>query len=191
MKTLSRNFLPPQQNQPRIAPASSLDADQARLLTHAPRTNGRPLAIFSTLAHHSKLLKRLSAMADVFQQGVLLPRDRELVVLRVAARCGSHYLFEEHSRAALQSGLSQDDLDHLRTHSTSPAWDDHRAALVAFTDMLLADGSVDDDTWDAVTFHEDAMSMIELIVLIGFYRMIAGFTNSVCLSLDDFQSAAP
>jgi 4-carboxymuconolactone decarboxylase len=175
--------LPP----PRVPVVRDLAPEQIEVLGKTPiGPDGRPLNLFLTLAHHPRLLKRFNVLAgSFFQKSVLPAADRELVILRVAASCGSDYEFEQHARIAIECGLTQDDVETLRDGRVSPDWGERRLALVAFTDALLHDDAVTDAIWDAVPFHERADAMIELTCLIGFYRMVAVFLNVTRVELED------
>lgn len=150
--------------------------------------NGRPLNIFLTLAHYPRLLKRLNVFAGAFQKGVLIPVDRELVILRVAATCGAEYEFEKHAPVAVRCGLGRGDVEVLRCGSVSSAWTTHQRSLIEFTDDLLDDDAVDDPVWDKVPFHQDIRAMLELTLLVGFYRMVGGLMNVTRVELEHTDS---
>jgi 4-carboxymuconolactone decarboxylase len=58
-------------------------------------------------------------------------------------------------------------------------WAPDDAALLRFTDEALEKPDVSDQAWHAVaaTLRDD--QLLELIMLVGFYRMTAGFLNAV------------
>lgn len=165
-----------------------LDSDQTRLLEKMREEGASPVTFVSTLARSPALLKQVNRMAAVFQSCSIEPAERELVILSVAAFCRSEYLFAEHTPISAKVGLTQIDLDHLWRRSISPSWNERQAGLVIFTTGLLGNDSISDESWQAAPFRDDPKRMIELISLIGFYRMIAGLTNAVRMKLHDFES---
>lgn len=176
---------------PRVPIVADLTCEQRETLAKTPTgSDGRHLNVFLTLAHHPRLLKRFNVLAGAFQKGVLPVVDRELVILRVAGRCGAAYEYAEHSRIALQVGLTLGDIEHLGAGTVSPTWDERQRALVGFTDQLLAHDAVEDSVWEAVPFSEDHAAMLELLCLIGFYRMTAGLLNSARVELESHEDEA-
>lgn len=177
---------------PRIDPLAihQLDSDQVFLLEKMREDGARSMTFVSTLAHSPALLKQVNRMAAVFRSCSIEPAERELVILSVAAFCGSEYLFAEHTPISTEVGLTQIDLDNLWCRSISPSWNERQTGLVIFTSGLLGDDSISDESWQAAPFRDDSKRMIELISLIGFYRMIAVLTNGVRMKLDDFESSA-
>jgi 4-carboxymuconolactone decarboxylase len=171
---------------PRIPPLTAWDEQQWELLSKTLLDErGRPLNVFATLAHHPRLLRRFNALGGLFlAQGELPARERELVILRVAARTGSEYEFGQHTGIGRRAGLSDEEIAAVVTEND---WSERDAVLLAFTDELLAGDVVSRPTWDAVArLHGfgDAQ-MIELTLLVGFYRMLAGFLNTVGVALED------
>ena len=171
-------------------PIHQLDSDQARLLEKMREEGASPVTFVSTVARSPVLLKQVNRMAAVFQSCSIEPAERELVILSVAAFCRSEYLFAEHTSISAKVGLTQIDLDHLWRRSISPSWNERQAGLVIFTTGLLGNDSISDESWQAAPFRDDPRRMIELISLVGFYRMIAGLTNAVRMKLHDFEASA-
>jgi alkylhydroperoxidase family enzyme len=78
---------------PRIKPLAHHPEDLAALLAKTlAAPSGEPYNLFTTLAHHPKLLSRFNALGGLFMAHNELPtRDREIVILRVAARTRCAY----------------------------------------------------------------------------------------------------
>lgn len=160
---------------PRIAPVTEPDEEQAALLGKTLLTpDGRPLNLFATLAHNPMLLKRFNALGGFFlRHGYLPPRERELVILRVAARTGSSYEHAQHVVLGRDAGLSDEEID--RAAQPPEAWEGDDRTLLRFTDEMLASDGAEVTTWDALRERFDDRQMLELSLLVGFYRMLAGF----------------
>jgi AhpD family alkylhydroperoxidase len=176
---------------PRIPPVTEPDAEQAAALSKAlPRADGAPLNVFATLAHVPRLLRRVNALGGYFAvHGSLPPRDRELVVLRTAARTGSAYEAEHHRAIGAAAGLSGEEieaaLDPAREHPWTPA----DAALLHAADELTAQRTVTDGTWAALSATRDEPELLELLVLVGFYAMLAGVIDAAGIQLDPLSPA--
>ena len=165
---------------PRIDPPASFDEEQWEILSKTLLDdNGRPLNVFGTLAHHPRLLKRFNALGGLFlAKGELPARERELVILRVAARTRSEYEFGQHTVIGARTGLSEQDIANVAADPDSLGEADR--LLVRFVDELFDGDVVSEPSWNAVQGHYgfDVKQMIELTLVAGFYRMLAGFLNS-------------
>ncbi|MEX2556646.1 MAG: carboxymuconolactone decarboxylase family protein [Actinomycetota bacterium] len=167
-------------SEPRIAPAQELSPEDEELLTKTlAGPDGVPLRIFATLAHHPALLKRFNVLGGLLlTKGLLPPRERELVILRTGWRSGSVYEFGQHVLIGQREGVSDREIRLLTRPLEAGEWSERERALLAFTDELLATASVGDGTWEAAHRHLGEPEMLELVLLIGFYRMVAGLLNA-------------
>jgi alkylhydroperoxidase family enzyme len=162
--------------EPRIRPVEKPDNDQRELLAKTlPGPDGRALNVFSTLAHHPRLLRRVNALGGLFMaHGGFDPREREIVILRTAFRSGSEYEWTTHVPIGRSAGLTDAEIERLRRPDAGTA-----DPLVAAVDELHEDGEVGDATWRALGRRYDSGRLLELLFLIGFYRMLAGYLRTV------------
>ena len=139
---------------------------------------GRPLNVPATLAHHPLLLRRFTQFAGLLLADSLLPdRDRELLTLRATYRTGAEYYFGHHRRLAPAAGVTDAEIEAVADETT--AWSGRDATLMAFADQLTAGTTVDDATWTALRAFYNEAQALEATILVGFYRMMAGFVNTI------------
>ena len=172
----------------RIRPVDidGLNYDQEHVLGNVPKVNGKLPNIYSTLSYHPSLLQRLMWLGAAFQDGHLTATDRELVVLTVASMCNSRYVLEEHAEIASRVGLTDDQIEAFRrdtAEASSSIWNGHERNLITFVRDLIEDDAIDDCSWNSISFCGDPVCMLELISLIGFYRMMADVANAVRLEM--------
>jgi 4-carboxymuconolactone decarboxylase len=169
--------------EPRIAPPETFDAAQLEQLAKTrPLVDGRPINLWATLAHRPQLLRRVNALGGYFPTRSIIPlRERELVILRVAAHSDSGYVLAQH-RAIAAGALSAAEIAAAAEPESDHAWSTADAALLAFADELTTDRTVSDATWDTVVLDDDAR--LELVVLVGFYGLIGGLTNALGMEID-------
>jgi 4-carboxymuconolactone decarboxylase len=106
----------------------------------------------------------------------LSPRDRELVILRVALRTECEYEWG-HATIALGLGVTAAEVQALS--DASGAWSNADATLLGAVDEVCAEDCVSDETWAGLAATRDDAQLVELLALIGFYRMNAGMLNSM------------
>jgi 4-carboxymuconolactone decarboxylase len=131
-----------------------------------------------TMAHHPRLLRRFASFAGLFLLKCELPlRDREFLTLRATYRTGAEYYFGHHVLMAEAAGIPAEVLREI----TSPhgSFDEADALLITIADELLDNGVLGDATWNAVRDRYSESQAMELILLPGFYRMVAGFVNTL------------
>ena len=115
--------------------------------------------------------------------GRLRDADREKIILRTAWMTRSRYEWGQHVELGLKAGLSDDDI--VRASRGPDAFDDPRdRALVAACDEMLADRCISNATWEQLRKYYDEKLLIEIVVLIGHYEMLAGFLNSTGVALE-------
>jgi alkylhydroperoxidase family enzyme len=170
---------------PRIAPPERFDAVQLEQLAKTrPQPAGRPLNVFATLAHRPELLRRVNALGGYFpRHSTLALRERELVILRIGHRIASAYVVAQH-RAIAADALAAGEIAAAADPSLAWEWSPADAALLAFTEELVADRTVSDATWSALDGVLDDDARLELVVLIGFYAMFGGMANALAIEVD-------
>jgi 4-carboxymuconolactone decarboxylase len=170
----------------RIAPVASLNCEQAKLAANAPRRpDGRPLNVFATLAHRPALMARVNALGGYFvTRGVLDFRTRELVILRTAGTTRSAYELYHHRAAAARAGLSAAEVAAAEDPSCAHEWSAADRALLDAVDELLSTRTVSDDRWRELTAAFDDHQCLEVLLLSGFYAMLAGMLNALAVEPD-------
>ncbi|MEM9513952.1 MAG: carboxymuconolactone decarboxylase family protein [Actinomycetota bacterium] len=174
---------------PRIEPIDpdtvAADSELADLFAQSLTHDGRPLNIFGVLAHHPKMLKRFNLLGgQILNRGLLPPRERELVILRVGANARAVYEFGQHTIIGRDAGLTDDEIRAVAGDPAHADWSDDDRALIALVDDLCADDCVSDSTWAALTPRWNDAELVELLIVAGFYRMVSGFLNSAGVQLD-------
>lgn len=108
---------------------------------------------------------------------------RELLILRTAWNCRCRYEWGQHVDLALVAGVSDADI-LASTRGAAGFADHHYAVLMQACDELCLQDAVSSETWQALQQNWDEASLIEIMLLVGNYRMLAGFLNSSGLVLE-------
>lgn len=137
-------------------------------------TGTRPPAIFLTLGRHRRLFRGWLHFAGRLMPGGRLPRrDAELVILRVAHLTGSAYEQAHHATLGRRAGLSDVEIDRVARGSAEPGWTDTQRLLLEVTEEVCASDDLGDTSYARLEAAYDEPTVIEVLMLIGQYRMLA------------------
>lgn len=141
--------------------------------------------IFTVLHIHPRLFwPWLFFASRLMPYGRLPARIRELAILRTAWNCRSRYEWGQHVEMGLSVGLGADDiLGVSRGPAAFPEHSPERAVLQACDD-LCAHQCISEDSWQRLSTHYHPKHLIEIMMLVGHYVMVAGFLNSAGLVLE-------
>jgi 4-carboxymuconolactone decarboxylase len=171
--------------EPRIAPVTDPSPEVREILATTTVRPGPPANIFLTMAHHPRLLKRFNVLGGLFLARGLLPaRERELVILRTAWRCESEYEFGQHTLIGGRAGLSDEEIVRT-TDEAAAGWAEGDTALIRLADEIHERREVSDELWTELGRRWSVPELTELVMLAGFYGMVAGFLNSARVQLDE------
>lgn len=179
---------PTSPQRPRIAPGTR--AEIGALNTLIARISGAaigtgPPNLFTTLARHPRLFRRWLRFAGTLMPDGTLPRiDTELVILRVAHLCDCDYEWQAHEQLAALAGISTERVAAVREGSEAAVWAESERALLQAVDELLAHHCVSENTWVSLRGRLRDEQLIELLVLVGHYEMLAGLINSLGIQPD-------
>lgn len=157
-----------------------------RALARTARIFGRAQVpdVFTVLHLHPRLFwPWLWFASRLMPRGRLPARVREMLILRTAWNCRCRYEWAQHVDLALRVGLT--DADILRAaRGPAACADAHSRALLQACDELTQGDRLSDATWSLLAERHDRKALIEILLLIGHYRMLAGFLNTAGLRLE-------
>lgn len=111
--------------------------------------------------------------AAVRYQSCLSDRVREMAVLLVAAHWGSAFEREAHEAVGRACGLSEQELDSLRSGVLPDLTDSDETTALRTTASLLRSGSLDDDEYRTAVSAIGERGLFELTTLVGYYSTLA------------------
>jgi 4-carboxymuconolactone decarboxylase len=174
----------PHATSPRILPLALDDLDKE----HRQLAKIGADTVIQVLAHNPALLDASSQLGGfLLGKGKLDARTRELAILRVALRCEAPFEWANHVPAALGGGATPAEIDTLSDPAAS--WPPAEDAVLRAVDEVCQDVFVSDRTWADLTATRNDAEILELLFLIGYYRMMAGFLNSVGVEVKAGQPA--
>jgi alkylhydroperoxidase family enzyme len=179
--------------EPRIAPAEPpfppeiQDAFDKTMPAGLP-----PLVLFTTLARNERLYDRFRR-GSLLGKGLLTLRQREIVIDRITALCGSEYEWGVHVKFFADAAkLTEAQIRSLvRGGTDDPVWSEDERALISACNQLNAGCDLDDLAWAALRAHFTEEAILEILMLAGFYRTISILTNALRLPLEPYAPRFP
>lgn len=165
-----------------------LDLDQAK---EAAAAVGVPdymadLSVFQVLLHNPPVAKALNdLLGALLWNGVLDARLRELIIMRLGWVTGSVYEWTQHWRVAVGLGVAEADLVGVREWADHPAFGEVERAVLAATDEIVERGVVSDATWAVCRRLFDDSQLVELVAVIGNWRLFASVLRTLEVPLED------
>ena len=137
------------------------------------------------LMHNLRLLRGFIIFASrLMPYGELPRRDTELVILRVAWNCRARYEWGQHVDIGLRTALSEADIVQVTLGADAPNFEPRIKALMKACDEFHHERMVSASTWAELEKHYSTRKLLEVLMLIGHYEMLAGVLNSTGLPLD-------
>ncbi len=152
-----------------------------------PRRPGRPkgLNALGLLAHHPELTLAFHTFnGHVLFGSTLSPRQRELLVLRVATVRESAYEWAQHAVLAGDTGLSAEEIVRIAEGPDAAGWAPLDRAMLAAVDELVADATIGDATWAVLAAELDDRQLMDLVFTVGAYDLLAMAFRSFGVELD-------
>ena len=115
------------------------------------RTGGpKGLNVLGTLANHPPLMHAYHTFnGHILSSSTLTPRQRELLILRVAALRDAEYEWEQHVIIAADAGIADEEIARIRRGADAAGWSVLDAAMLRAVDELVGNALVSDETWSA------------------------------------------
>src|SRR4051794_15482790 len=143
--------------------------DDALLRWMPPGAAVDPLVLFRTIAVHPDLSSRMRVLgAGLLGHPTITPGEREVVILHTCRRAGCEYEWGVHAAAF---------------HEEPPS-ERRRALLVRLVDELHDTDDVSDALWAELAGEWSEPQLLELLVLHGWYRLIAGVAKGARVELE-------
>ena len=135
-----------------------------RVLAHQPRLLGNIVALGGSLMYKSGLSARL----------------REIAIFRTAVRTRCDYEWAMHRALFEEScGITANELEALHTGLwDAECWTEQEQLMIAAADQLHDQSTISAETWAAMGKHWAPAQLLEVVVLIGHYHLVAFFMNA-------------
>jgi len=130
---------------------------------------------YASLMHHPALAEKVGDLGEYLRFHGALPGDiRELAILVTARSVNQAYEWVAHARIGQKEGLPDDVIERVRTRGDLSTLPPRYAAPARLVQHVLAYESIPQALQAEVQRELGLRGMLELVVLAGQYRLIAG-----------------
>ena len=145
-----------------------------------------PANIFNMLAHAETCVKPVMKLGGTLLGKLRLePKLRELCLLHAVKLEGGEYEWAQHVPIALDLGCTQDQIDALAESDDAAAcFTGREKAALQFTRAVVLDAAGSQAQLTAVQADLSEREIVELIVMAGFYAMLARLTEALGVEID-------
>lgn len=191
--TTSEAFVPPTRlSEPRLAPLREEDLTREHLIamgTDPDNPDGRPrMNLFRTMMHNTDLMNRWRVFGDyVNADDTISSRDKELLIMRLAWLYYSEYEWGAHYDAAIDAGLTAEQIEQVKVGPESEIWGDFDRAWLRAADELVQSAFVSDANWAVLTERYTQPELMMLFATVAHYHLVAMLTNSLGIARDEFR----
>jgi alkylhydroperoxidase family enzyme len=151
-----------------------------------------PLNIFRTLAHaESAFIPYLGFAGVLLARLELDPKLRELAILLVAANAGAEYEWIQHVGISQTLGIADEQISAVQRGDLDAACLDADARIVlSFAMQILEHPRADEETFAALSDRFPSRQIVELLLVIGSYHMLARVMTALDIDLDPAVGSA-
>lgn len=145
-----------------------------------------PVGIFSMLAHAETLLKPTMRLGGAMLGKMKLdPLLRELALLHAVKLEGGEYEWVQHVPVAQKLGATDAQIAALEKGEVdAPCFSDKERAILQFTGEVVVKVKASDATLATVRQHLSDREVVELIMMSGFYIMLARLTETTGVEME-------
>ena len=144
------------------------------------------LNLYRAVANSPATISSFIKLGNVLlNKAKLLPRYRELAILRIAMLSGSEYELAQHYSIALETGITQEQIDEIHLWEESSDFTEEERSILRYTDEVALNINVSDETFAKLSEYLDEQSIVELTMSIGYWGMIARILVPLEVDMED------
>ena len=174
---------------PRIPlyPTDSMTPEQQRVhdaVVAGPR--GELRGPLRAVLHRAELADKWQQLGELLRYRTSLPPElKELAILVTGRHCHAQLEWYIHAQMALKAGLPQAVIDDVHAGRRPAGLDADGLAVFDYAEELNRRKTVSEATYRGVLDRWNAVGVVELTALIGYYSMVAMTLNAHQIPLPD------
>ena len=143
--------------------------------------------VFRMICNSEAMAKPFARFANTLLTRVKLDfKLRELAVLRVAELCHSVYEWTQHLPIAADCGVSPEQVAAIADWEHAKCFNELERLVLRLTDDVTRNVKGRKETIEALAKHLSAEQIVELVLSIGFWGLIARLLETLEIDLEDF-----
>jgi alkylhydroperoxidase family enzyme len=148
-------------------------------------SKGRSYQFLRVLSIDRRLFRPFLAFnLRLMPRGRLDRRDTEALILRTAWLCGSRYEWTQHGAIARRVGLSAAQIEAIGTDPESELLEESTRSLLRAVPELLDRHALSRETYERLAERLQPAQILELVMVVGNYAMLAGALNTFGVPLE-------
>ena len=157
-------------------PTNSLSPEATALYEEMRETRGGRIdGMYRTMLYNPDLTRHVSQLGTYLRFKSPLPADvRETAILFAARELEAQYEWIKHEARALEAGVPEEVVDQIRKGGRPGGNHPLYRDAVQAVDCALARRSIPEDLQDRLANTLGVSGIVELVVIAGFYALIAG-----------------
>jgi hypothetical protein len=161
-----------------------LDPAMAARLAAMPKLN-----VLAQLARTGWLDVVTAALAQMFDAEQFPPRDREVMILRIAAHTGVEYPIPQHRVFARNVGLGEAEVEAILRRDLD-ALDGWTATLCRLCEEITDRVVLGEDSMETLVAHYGRNNAAKAVWLMGWFNMLVRFVGSTRVPVEpDFDAS--
>ena len=111
--------------------------------------------------------------------------DTEALILRTAWLCGSRYEWTQHEAIGRRAGLTAEQIEAIASDPQSDLLGERSRLLLPIVPELLENHAIGEQTYETLARRFTPAQILEAVMLVGNYAMLAGALNTFGVPLED------
>ena len=149
-------------------------------------SRGTVLNLFKVLLNSPDITDVVARLGQYIRyESSLNPVSREIAILATAKEMGSEYEWTQHEKVALELGVSREILNSIYAGRAPLGMLPKEGVYVQAAKEIVNEGTLRGSTFQALEHLIGPELVVDLIVLVGYYSMIARIINSLEIELED------
>lgn len=155
----------------------------------AQRRDGVP-NLHRALAGSPGLFESRLAYSNALRHNIKLkPSFRELAIMLVATLTHGEYEFAHHWKAAVKTGVTEQQLEAIADYRSSPVFSAEERAILDVTAEMTTDIAVSEETWRRAAAFLDEHELIDLVLVVGWYNQTSRVIAALGIELEPGYTA--
>ena len=147
----------------------------------------RKMNVARMIANSDTVFQHFSRLGhSLLTRARLAAKLREIAILRTAKLTGSVYEWTQHVPIARDSGVSEEQVAAMADWVSARCFDEVERLVLTLTDEVTRNVKGRKQTIEALKKYLDTAEIVELILSIGFWGMVARLLETAEVDLEDF-----